>query len=282
MNKQSVLNSLNSLNSLNFAIKENEHYSNTLFLKRIRFYNCAIIYIRNARLLITTSDGKIINVHPESICYIEKNTIVDVSLNVLGEGNAYDIFHIESDMLNCVCKVMEPFSPRPQKIDDSRNKIFTCQLDEVDTKIFNRLIKQNTHKHRLVYKIVYLLSKFNNIESLIYSLSVSTDVTFTEKVKMIIENNLSKQWRLQDLANMLHMSEVSIRKKLERENNNFNSLVLDIRMHNAAKIITTTEKHINSIADEVGYMSTSYFIRVFKNYFGITPKQLAIKIKRKA
>ncbi|MBN9668583.1 AraC family transcriptional regulator, partial [Escherichia coli] len=31
----------------------------------------------------------------------------------------------------------------------------------------------------------------------------------------------------------------------------------------------------------VGYASTSYFIRNFKKYFGITPKQFSIKVKHK-
>ena len=68
----------------------------------------------------------------------------------------------------------------------------------------------------------------------------------------------------------------------EKENNNFNNLILDIRMQHAARLITTTEKHINSISDEVGYVSTSYFIRNFKSYFGITPKQFSLKVKRKS
>ncbi|HGX9551638.1 TPA: AraC family transcriptional regulator, partial [Escherichia coli] len=39
--------------------------------------------------------------------------------------------------------------------------------------------------------------------------------------------------------------------------------------------------HINRISYDVGYTSTSYFIRNFKNYFGITPKQFSLKVKRK-
>ncbi|MCV5296095.1 AraC family transcriptional regulator, partial [Escherichia coli] len=89
-------------------------------------------------------------------------------------------------------------------------------------------------QHRQVYKITYLLSKIRDIESLVYSLSVSTDTTFTERLKTIIEADLAKSWKLADLAGILHMSVVSIRKKLEKESNNFNTLVLDIRMHQAA------------------------------------------------
>lgn len=82
------------------------------------------------------------------------------------------------------------------------------------------------------------------------------------------------------MADLLHISEVSIRKKLLKENNNFNKIVLDVRMHHAASLITTSNKHINSIASEVGYTSTSYFIRNFKDFFGITPKQFSLKVKQ--
>ncbi|HDW3968737.1 TPA: helix-turn-helix transcriptional regulator, partial [Escherichia coli] len=210
----------------------------------------------------------------------EKNLVVDATLKVLGSGIPYDIYTIDSYLLNSVCKVMEPLLLGHQLVSQIRKKIFFYILEETDKEIFKRLINNNLPKHRQVYKIAYLLSRIHEIEPLVYSLSVSTDITFTEKIKKIIESDLSRNWKLMDLRDILHMSEVSIRKKLEKENNNFNALVLDIRMHHAAKMITSTEKHINSIAYDVGYTSTSYFIRNFKSYFGITPKQFSLKVKR--
>ncbi|RBQ41313.1 AraC family transcriptional regulator [Escherichia coli] len=271
MNSQRSLNCFNSF--------KNIVCSNILVLKNIRFYNCAIIYIHSAQLSIKTKRGMIINVLPESICYIEKNTVVDVSLKVLGKEIPYEIYYINSDVLSYVHKAMEPLLLNPQEVSHIRPKIFSCQMSKTDAKIFEHLMSGNDKQHRQIYRIAYLLSKMSNIESLVYSLSVSTDTTFTEKLKMIIESDLSKPWRLLDFSKILNMSEVSIRKKLEKEKNSFNKIVLDIKMHHAAKLITTTEKHVNIIANEVGYISVSYFIRNFKNYYGITPKQFALNIK---
>ncbi|HBW8924294.1 TPA: AraC family transcriptional regulator [Klebsiella pneumoniae subsp. pneumoniae 1158] len=276
------MNSQNALSNMRLAVRGDISCNSTLVLKKIRFYNCAIIYLRNAQLLVKTIDGEVINISPESICYIEKNTVIDVTLNVLGKGMPYDIFHIDNNILSCICKVMEPLLLNPHKVGSMRSRIFNCTADKTDVEIFKIITEANVPHHRLIYNITYLLSKVDDIESLVCSLSVSTDSTFTEKLKLIIESDLSKSWRLVDLANVLHMSEVSIRKKLEKENNNFNNLILDIRMQHAARLITTTEKHINSISDEVGYVSTSYFIRNFKSYFGITPKQFSLKVKRKS
>lgn len=269
-----------ALSDLNFTIKGDAVFSSTVpSLKNIRLYNCIIMHIKNARLLVKTKDGDIIPFPPGTICYFEKNIVVDVTLYAFGDGTPYEIFHIHSDILSYISKVMEPLLQSPIEVKCGRTKIFSYQASETDQKVFEALIQSNLPQHRVIYEISYLLSKFNDIESLIYSLSVSTDTTFTEKVKTIIESNLSNTWRLQDVAKILHMSEVSIRKKLERENNNFKKLILDIRMYNAAKLITTTEKHINNIAYDVGYMSPSYFIRNFKSYFGITPKQFSLKVK---
>lgn len=58
----------------------------------------------------------VINIPPESICYIEKNTVIDVTLNVLGKGMPYDIFHIDNNILSCICKVMEPLLLNPIKL----------------------------------------------------------------------------------------------------------------------------------------------------------------------
>lgn len=274
------MNSQSALSPLNFTAGDSSAHEGLLVLEKIRFYNCTIIYLCDAQLFMTTKDGQSINVPPQSLCYIEKNTVVDIVLKVLGKGIFYKIYHVDGDMLCCIRKVMEPLLLEPHRVKPMRPKVFITPVDETDVKIFNRLISGDMPQNRQVYKITYLLSKFRDIESLVYSLSVSTKTTFTERIKSIIEADLSKSWRLADLANILHISEISIRKKLEKKNNNFNLLILDIRMYQAAKLITTTEKHINSIANEVGYTSTSYFIRIFKEFFGITPKQFSLKVRK--
>ncbi len=132
--------------------------NSTLVLKKIRFYNCAIIYLRNAQLLVKTIDGGVINIPPESICYIEKNTVIDVTLNVLGKGMPYDIFHIDNNILSCICKVMEPLLLNPHKIGPMRSRIFNCMADKTDTEIFKMITEANVPNHRLIYILICYLN----------------------------------------------------------------------------------------------------------------------------
>lgn len=271
----------NYLSNMRLTVRGNVFHNSTLFLKNVRLYNCAIVYLHNAQLRVKTIGGRVIDIPPESICYIEKNAVIDVTLKVLGKGIPYYIFYIDNNILPRICKIMESLLLNPHRVNPMRSGIFNFVANETDTELFKMITEKNIPHHRLIYNITYLLSKVDDIESLVCSLSVSIDSTFTEKLKLIIESDLSKPWRLVDLASILHMSEVSIRKKLEKENNNFKNLILDIRMQHAARLIITSEKHINNISDEVGYVSASYFIRNFKDYFGITPKQFSLKMKSK-
>lgn len=132
-----------------------------------------------------------------------------------------------------------------------------------------------------MYKIAYLLSRFEPHLAVIHSLERCITPTLTEKIKNILSQDLTKQWRLCDLSQYLHMSEINVRKKLEAENNTFNALLLDIRMHQAARMLKRTDSHVNVIAQTIGYTSTSYFIKMFKEYFGVTPKQFALRIRGK-
>lgn len=265
----------------NLLVSEKSEGGNRLLLKKIRFYNSTIVHIKNAQAMMRTLEGKIYNVYPGSLCYIEKNVIANVELNTLEEGILYEIYNIDDRLLHRICEAMEPLFFKQNISNFSRERIFSCSLSEADRDVFNQLISGDIPLYRKVYIVTYLVSRFQSIESLLYSIFSSKNTTLTERIKEIIESDLSKPWRLADLSTILHMSEVTIRKKLKKENNNFHSLLLDIRMYNAAKMVSSTEKHINSIAYDTGYTSTSYFISNFKKYFGFTPRQFSLKIKNR-
>ncbi|CAD6104677.1 AraC family transcriptional regulator [Escherichia coli] len=277
------MKSQSALYKLNLSDKGNVFNMNRLEIRNVHFHECAIIYLHDAQLILKNSGNQKKTIPPQSICYIKRNTIVDIVLCKKTKETPYCIYSIDNVMLKNVYEVMNPLLTNQinQKRISYDCKIFSFTVDDVDKKIFELLINGNTPHYRKVCKITYLLSKCNNLEALIYSLPVSNHTTFTDKLKGIIESNLSKTWHINDFAKILHISESLVRRKLEKEGTNYNKLIMDIRMNYAFKLIVTTDKHINTISREIGYVSTSYFIRNFKKYYGITPKQFSIKVKDK-
>ncbi|WP_231284388.1 helix-turn-helix transcriptional regulator, partial [Salmonella enterica] len=124
-------------------------------------------------------------------------------------------------------------------------------------------------------------SKVNNIEQLYTSLCISVSRSFSDIVRKTIDNDISTKWRLKTLSEKLNLSEVTIRKKLENENTNFYRILLDARMQKAARLVLDSDTHINKVSYAVGMSSVSYFIKLFSDYYGLTPKQFHLKYKHK-
>ena len=53
----------------------------------------------------------------------------------------------------------------------------------------------------------------------------------------------------------------------------YSEKLLQARMIKASDYLIYTDKDIQAIGEEVGYSGSSYFTRVFKRHFGITPRE---------
>lgn len=66
------MNSQNALSNMRLAVRGDISGNSTLVLKKIRFYNCAIIYLRNAQLLVKTIDGGVLISHLNQYVILRK------------------------------------------------------------------------------------------------------------------------------------------------------------------------------------------------------------------
>jgi AraC-like DNA-binding protein len=51
----------------------------------------------------------------------------------------------------------------------------------------------------------------------------------------------------------------------------------ELRLHYAAKLLTTTDLSIKEISSEVGYRKPKYFSPVFKTFYNLTPTQYRLQ-----
>lgn len=88
-----------------------------------------------------------------------------------------------------------------------------------------------------------------------------------------IENNY-KTASLTELADNLNQS-VFIMSRLIKQctGYTYNELVKTKRLNQASYLLTHTRLDIASISSEIGYDNRSYFYRIFKEKFGLTPKE---------
>lgn len=251
---------------------------NTKFKIKVNLYQSIIIFAKNCTMTIKdiNKDSDCVFINKGEMFFLERNLKLSIEINKKEKNKPYDVLAISNEKLKHIFKVYSQFgkiSISKQK-RELKDKILLLSDDSNNTirDVFHR-IKSNGENERCVWEFSYLLSRAVSIEKLYASLCVSASLSFTDKVRKLIESNLSQTWRLSTVAEELNMSEICVRKKLEIENINFNQVLLDARMQAAVKLILNGEYHINKVSSLLGMSSVSYFIKIFSSYYGVTPKQ---------
>ncbi len=97
--------------------------------------------------------------------------------------------------------------------------------------------------------------------------------SFEAQLRKMIRQQLATI-TLPDVASYFHIS-VPYTSDLVRQimGKNFTVLVLEERMKESEKLLKTSNVPISKVALLSGYQEPSYFMKVFKKYFGCTPSQ---------
>lgn len=93
-----------------------------------------------------------------------------------------------------------------------------------------------------------------------------------------VENNYSKEIRVEDIAQAAYVSESYLRKIFaENYGMSPSQYVKFVRIHEACKILRRRTVNINEAARRVGYDNMSTFIKNFKRIMNKTPKQWVLE-----
>ncbi|GAM16280.1 response regulator transcription factor [Mesobacillus selenatarsenatis] len=92
------------------------------------------------------------------------------------------------------------------------------------------------------------------------------------KAMIYIDQNLKEEITLKDVAAQVHLnpSYFSVLFK-EQVDLNFSEYVTRRRIQRAKELVLSTTLPINEIAEDVGYKTSKYFIKIFKEIEGMTP-----------
>ena len=116
-----------------------------------------------------------------------------------------------------------------------------------------------------------VLSIFLSNNNLIPFLIREIRSNLSANVYSIIQSNMHKEWSLTSVASCLCLSPSSLKKKLKNEDTTYSKIITDCRMRYAVEQLIVFNKNISQVSSLCGYSSTSYFISVFKEYYGTTP-----------
>ncbi|WP_460058422.1 helix-turn-helix domain-containing protein [Pseudolactococcus yaeyamensis] len=110
------------------------------------------------------------------------------------------------------------------------------------------------------FKIYLHLSKHLKTKTLYFS------------IKHEILNHLAINPTLEDISNILKVSQRKIKNEISNQTNlTFSNFVSKLKLEHACHQLQYTDNSIHDISDSIGFMNTSSFIRFFKNKTSQTP-----------
>jgi AraC-like DNA-binding protein len=97
--------------------------------------------------------------------------------------------------------------------------------------------------------------------------------TISEAIRQLIGNDVKDGMpSFTDIAERLHLSESSLRRKLLKEQTSFQMIKDQVRCDLAMSMLEDKSLKINDVADQLGFTEPSSFVRSFRNWTGVTPK----------
>ncbi len=133
---------------------------------------------------------------------------------------------------------------------------------------------QNILKNRMILKNKYQgnQSQENNVKKLEIS---SPDDRLMQRVMKVINANISNpDLSVEMIANTVGISRVHLHRKLkELTNQSTRDFIRNVRLQQAATLLSEKHHCIVEVATIVGFSNAAYFSTVFKDLYGVTPSE---------
>jgi len=102
------------------------------------------------------------------------------------------------------------------------------------------------------------------------------DTEFLKQLSAKIEENLAnEQFGVSELADALNMSRSNLLRKVKKATNlSVSQLISQARLTKGMELLRTGSLNVSEVAHQVGFSSTSYFIKCFRESYGYPPGEV--------
>jgi TolB-like protein/AraC-like DNA-binding protein len=102
---------------------------------------------------------------------------------------------------------------------------------------------------------------------------------FLTQINAVVEENISnEQFGVTELADKMNMSRSNLLRKVKKLTNlSVSQLISQVRLTKAMDLLKTSSLNVSEVSHTVGFNSTSYFIKCFREYYGYPPGEVGKK-----
>ena len=104
-------------------------------------------------------------------------------------------------------------------------------------------------------------------------MSDPADIQFLNELHDVIAKNMAnEQFGVTELAEAMNMSRSNLLRKVKKSTNiPVNQLIREERLKRAMELLKTSTSNVSEVSHQVGFNSTSYFIKCFREFYGYPP-----------
>jgi len=105
---------------------------------------------------------------------------------------------------------------------------------------------------------------------------------FTERVHRLVVAGIERGISASEVADLLHMSVSSLRRRLDEEGTAYSEVIDDVRRSHAVELLSRHELNVSEVASRLGFAHRPAFHRAFRRWFGESPSEYRAKTARSA
>jgi TolB-like protein/AraC-like DNA-binding protein len=106
-----------------------------------------------------------------------------------------------------------------------------------------------------------------------------TENEFLKQINAVVEENISnEQFGVTELADKMNMSRSNLLRKVKKSTKlSVSQLISQVRLGRGMELLKTSSYNVSEVSHQVGFSSTSYFIKCFREYYGYPPGEVGKK-----
>ena len=155
-------------------------------------------------------------------------------------------------------------------------------IQELVQKIIGEIIHPSNLSESTIklYMGLLLIELIKNVDKVKHNEeNESSEYIIVESLKYIDKHYRSAS--LYDLSEKLNQTHYSLSKTIKKVTNlTFKELLQERRLTKAKELLEHTNIPVTLVAEEIGYDNISYFYRIFKRKYGVTPKQYREQLEK--
>lgn len=127
-------------------------------------------------------------------------------------------------------------------------------------------------RHRIMEVLILLAGRGWRFTS-------SAALSWPDKVRRLVSQRPDGEWSVASVAEVFHVSESTLRRRLESSSTTLAALIREVRLETALGMLQTRDLPVSEVARRCGWDSHSQFTAAFHQRWGVLPSVVRMRVK---